>query len=135
MRPIVILQYLYVRLSKVVNETVVRKMTACPPRSVRSPPRRAAASGGGGGWPSVGAARRLQMAEREQQVDQRNQQRGNETILRGRLGGGSTQQAHLNTKGRGSATCDSSVRQQIPLGLRVSMRNPDERSCHLRRTR
>jgi hypothetical protein len=78
--------------------------------------------------------RRERQAERASD-EQRSSSEGEETILRGRLGGGSTQQAHLNTKGRGSATCDSSVRQQIPLGLRVSMRNPDERSCHLRRTR
>ena len=53
-----------------------------------------------------------------------------ESNQRGRLGGGSTQQVYLSTKGRGLVRQETSARQQISLGHRVSMRNPAVHQGH-----
>ena len=67
--------------------------------------------------------------------EQRNCSEGKGSNQRDRLGGGNTKQVYLNTKGRDLCRQETSVMQQIPLGRRVSRRDPSDGSCHLRRTR
>ena len=84
--------------------------------------------------PSALSPCRERQAERAS-ADQRNQQRGDETILRGRLGGGSTQQVSYKATTLTRNIQQTSAMQQLPLAHPVCRRNRTEASWHLQRTR